>query len=54
VAKSVNTNDGTHRVEFTDVRFFIPGIRLPFSYYVEMDDAGRVLSEGFVQDGRRG
>ena len=54
VAKLVNSNNGTHRVEFTDVRFFIPGIRLPFSYYVKLDDAGRVLSEGFVQDRRRG
>ena len=54
VAKLVNSNNGTHRVEFTDVRFFIPGIRLPFSYYVELDDAGRVLSEGFVRNGKRG
>lgn len=54
VAKLVSSQNGTHRVEFTDLRFYIPGIRMPFSYYVELDDAGEVLSEGFVQDGRRG
>jgi hypothetical protein len=32
VAKLVNSSNGTHRVEFTDVRFFLPGIRMPFSY----------------------
>jgi inner membrane protein len=54
VAKLVSSNNGTHRVEFTDVRFFIPGIRLPFSYYVELDDAGSVLREGFVRNEKRG
>jgi len=54
VAKWVNSNNGTHRVEFTDVRFFLPGIRMPFSYYVELDDAGSVLQEGFVRNGKKG
>lgn len=54
VAKLVNSNNGTHRVEFTDVRFFLPGIRMPFSYYIELNDAGSILSEGFVRDGKRG
>ncbi len=53
VAKEVASNHGTHRVEFTDVRFFISGVRMPFSYYIELDDAGRVRSEGFIQDRRR-
>ncbi|MBM4276967.1 MAG: metal-dependent hydrolase [Deltaproteobacteria bacterium] len=53
VVKSVNLRDGVHRVEFMDVRFFLPGIRLPFVYYVELDDQGLVLSEGFVEDRRR-
>ncbi len=54
VAKEVASNNGTHRVEFTDVRFFLPGIRMPFSYYVELDETGRVHSQGFVRDGKRG
>jgi hypothetical protein len=54
LAKEVASNNGTHRIEFTDVRFFIPGIRMPFSYYIELDDTGRVRSQGFVQDRRRG
>ena len=54
VAKLVNSSNGTHRVEFTDVRFFLPGIRIPFSYYIELDDAGSVLREGFVRNGKRG
>ena len=53
VVKSVNSRDGRHRVEFMDVRFFLPGIRLPFVYYVELDDQGQVRSEGFVEDRRR-
>ncbi len=32
------------------MRFFIPGARLPFVYYVEFDDSGTVQSEGFVED----
>jgi hypothetical protein len=50
VVKSVNIKDGRHRVEFMDVRFFIPGIRLPFIYSVEFDDSGRIQSEGFVEE----
>ena len=54
VAKLVNSSNGTHRVEFTDVRFFLPGIRMPFSYYIDLDDAGRVVSEGFIRNGKGG
>jgi hypothetical protein len=50
VVKSVNLKDGRHRVEFMDVRFFIPGIRLPFIYSVEFDDSGKIQSEGFVEE----
>ncbi len=53
VVKSVRSTDGRHRVEFMDVRFFLPGVRLPFIYYVEMDDSGRILSEGFKEDRKR-
>jgi inner membrane protein len=53
VAKEVASHDGTHRVEFTDVRFFLPGIRMPFTYYIELDETGRVRSQGFVRDGKR-
>lgn len=53
VVKSVDSNDGRHRVEFMDVRFFLPGIRLPFVYYVDLDDQGWVRSEGFVEGRRR-
>ena len=51
VVKSVQSNNGRHRVEFTDVRFFIPSIRVPFVYYLEFDDAGKIQSEGFKRDG---
>jgi inner membrane protein len=50
VVKSVNSKDGRHRVEFMDLRFFTPGIRLPFIYYVEFDDSGKIQSEGFVEE----
>ena len=50
IAKSVNSKDGRHRVEFVDVRFLVPGIRMPFVYYVEFNDSGRIQSEGFVGD----
>ena len=53
VVKSVNSRDGIHRVEFMDVRFFFPGIRMPFVYYVEMDNSGRVQSEGFAGDRKK-
>jgi inner membrane protein len=49
VVKSVHSNNGSHRVEFMDVRFLMPGIRMPFIYYVEFSDSGKVKSEGFVE-----
>ncbi len=52
VVKSVHSTNGKHRVEFMDVRFLIPGFRLPFVYYVELDDLGKIRSEGFTEDGR--
>lgn len=53
VVKSVNSNNGRHRVEFMDVRFLLPGIRIPFVYYLEFDDSGKIQSEGFVGDRKR-
>ena len=53
VVKSVNSNNGRHRVEFMDVRFLLPGIRMPFVYYVEFDDSGKIQSEGFADDRKR-
>jgi hypothetical protein len=50
VVKSVNSKNGRHRVEFMDIRFLIPGIRLPFVYYVEFDDSGKIQSKGFLED----
>lgn len=52
VVRSVNSTDGKHRVEFMDARFLVPSIRLPFVYYVEFDDSGNLLSEGFVEGNR--
>jgi inner membrane protein len=49
VVKSVNFRNGRHRVEFMDVRFFLPDIRMPFVYYMEFDDSGEIRSEGFVE-----
>jgi inner membrane protein len=49
VVKSIDSRDGAHRVEFMDVRFFLPGIRLPFVYFVEFDESGQIRSEGFVE-----
>lgn len=49
VVSSVNSKDGRHRVEFVDVRFLVPGIRLPFIYYVEFDDSGKIQSEGLLR-----
>jgi hypothetical protein len=48
VVKSLNSQNGKHRVEFMDVRFLIPGIRLLFVYYVEFDGSGKIQSEGFT------
>jgi inner membrane protein len=53
VVKFVNSRDGRHRVEFMDVRFFLPGLRMPFVYYVEFDDSGKIQSEGFVGDKKK-
>lgn len=50
VVKSVNSNNGRHRVEFIDLRFFISTFRMPFTYYIELDEEGRILSEGFVDN----
>lgn len=50
VVKLVNSRNGIHRVEFMDVRFLVPGIRIPFVYYVEIDDSGKIQSEGFVRN----
>ena len=47
VVTSVQSRDGRHRVEFMDVRFLLPGIRTPFAYYVELDDSGKIQSEGW-------
>lgn len=49
VVKSVNSQEGRHRVELMDVRFLLPGIRVPFVYYIEFDDSGKIQSEGFVK-----
>jgi len=53
VVKSMDTNMGRHRVEFMDMRFYIPGFRQPFIYYVEFDESGNILDEGFLGDRRR-
>jgi inner membrane protein len=53
VVRSVHSTNGTHRVEFMDVRFLLPSIRTPFVYYVEFDDSGKIQSEGFERDGRK-
>ena len=53
VVKSVNSRDGRHRVEFEDLRFLIPGVRMPFIYYVEFDDAGKTQTGGWVGDRER-
>jgi len=50
VVRSVHSRDGTHRVEFMDVRFYFPEMRLPFVYTVEFDDSGKVRSEGFSEN----
>jgi inner membrane protein len=53
VVRSVNSANGTHRVELMDVRFLMPTIRTPFVYYLEFDDSGRIRSEGFERDGKK-
>jgi inner membrane protein len=52
VVRSVNSRGGRHRVEFVDVRFLLPGIRMPFVYYVEFNDSGKIQSEGFEKRGQ--
>jgi inner membrane protein len=52
VLNSVISTDGRHRVEFMDVRFLLPGLRMPFVYYVEFDNSGKIQSEGFERDGK--
>ncbi|MGQ9636283.1 MAG: metal-dependent hydrolase [Thermodesulfobacteriota bacterium] len=53
VVKSIDSNEKRHRVEFMDMRFYIPYFRLPFVYYVELDESGKVIREGFVRDRKR-
>jgi len=53
VVKSVNSANGSHRVEFMDVRFSMPSFRMPFVYYLEFDNSGRIQSEGFERDGKK-
>jgi hypothetical protein len=53
VVRSVNSTSGIHYVEFMDVRFLLPGIRVPFVYYLEFDDSGKIKSEGFERDGKK-
>ena len=53
IAKVADSSNGTHRVELTDVRFLVPRIRMPFMYYMEFDDSGRILSEGFAGNWKR-
>jgi len=50
IARSVNSKDGRHRVELTDVRFLVPSVRMPFVYYIEFDASGKIQSEGFMGD----
>ena len=50
---SVNSRDGRHRVEFMDVRFFMPEIQMPFAYFVEFDDSGKIRSEKFLGDRKK-
>lgn len=50
VVKSVDSTNGRHRIDFMDLRFFLPGLRLPFVYFVEFDDLGEIRSEGFVKN----
>jgi inner membrane protein len=49
VVKSITSSNGTHRIEFMDVRFLLPGLRIPFVYYIEFNESGRIQTEGFVE-----
>ncbi len=53
VVKSIDSKNGRYRVDFMDLRFFLPGIRLPFVYFVEFDESGQIQSEGFAEEGRK-
>jgi hypothetical protein len=53
VVRSIRSRNGTHRVEFMDVRFYLPEIRLPFVYTVEFDESGKVRSEGFSENRKK-
>lgn len=48
VVRSIESDMERHRVEFMDMRFYIPGFRQPFIYYVEFDGSGGILNEGFL------
>jgi inner membrane protein len=49
VVSTVTSSNGTHRVEFIDLRFLLPGVRMPFAYSVEFDESGGIRFEGFTQ-----
>lgn len=53
VVWGVRSDNGAHRVEFMDLRFFMPGIRLPLLYHVEFDESGSIRSEGFERDEKK-
>jgi hypothetical protein len=36
-----------------DLRFVLPGIHTPFVYYLEFEDSGKKISEGFERDGKK-
>jgi hypothetical protein len=38
------------QVEFMDIRFFMPEIRIPFAYFVEFNDSEKIQSEEFMDD----
>lgn len=48
IVKAIQSDRDWHRVEFMDMRFYIPGFRQPFIYQVEFDGSGRILNEGFL------
>lgn len=53
VVRKIESNLERSRVEFMDMRFYIPGLRQPFVYYVEFDGAGNILDEGFLNSQRK-
>lgn len=50
VVRTVNSDNGRHRVEFMDLRFFVSGLRTSFVYFIEFDESGKILSEGFTRN----